>query len=147
VREARARRLADWLDWTPRELDDRLAQERAESDAAEEFLLAFYTAGPKDNDLDAPRSIWRVAVKVGTEDLLATRVTALGVDATVAELFPYIGPFDVVYRVLVPHSPSGAIQDRAFLLELASGLGKLELDFGAPNRQPPNQPWQPVPAP
>jgi hypothetical protein len=145
VREARARRLAEWLDWTPRELEDRLAQEHAEADAGEEFLVAMYTAGSKDNDLDAPRSIWRVAVKVGTEDLLASRVTSITVDATTSELFPYIGPFDVVYRVLMPHSPAGPIQDRPFVLELASGLGKLELDFGVPSKQPPNAPWEPVP--
>jgi hypothetical protein len=147
VREARARRLAEWLDWTPRELEDRLAQEHAEADASEEFLLAVFTAGPKDNDLDAPRSIWRVALKVGTEDLLATRTTALRMDATTAELFPYIGPFDVVYRVLLPRSPSGPIQDRPFVLELASGVGKVELDFGAPSRQLTSEPWQPVPPP
>jgi hypothetical protein len=145
VREARARRLAEWLDWTPQELDNRLAQERTEADAGEEFLLALYTAGPHDNDLDAPRSIWRVAVKVGTEDLLASRVTAISVDATTSELFPYIGQFDIVYRVFLPHSPSGSIQDRPFVLELASGLGKLELDFGAPNKKPPDAPWEPVP--
>ncbi|HET7826435.1 MAG TPA: hypothetical protein VFK90_13960 [Anaeromyxobacter sp.] len=145
VREARARRLAEWLDWTPQELESRLAQERAEADAGEEFLVALFTAGPKDNDLDAPRSIWRVALKVGTEDLLASRVTSIGVDATVAGLFPYIGPFDVVYRVIVPHSPSGPIEERPFVLQLASGLGKLELDFGAPSKKPPDAPWEPVP--
>jgi hypothetical protein len=147
VREARARRLAEWLDWTPRELDERLAQERAEAAAAEEFVIAFFTATPRENDLDAPKSVWRVALKVGSEDLLATRVTSIGQDATTVELFPYIGPFDVVYRVLLPHSPSGSILDRPFIVQLASALGKLELDFGVPNLKPPDEPWQPVPPP
>jgi hypothetical protein len=147
VREARARRLAEWLDWTPKELEERLAQERAEAEAGEELVLALFTAQPRENDLDAPRSIWRVALKVGTEDLLATRVTSVHVDATLAELFPYVGPFDVVYRVLLPHSPSGPIADRPFIVQLASALGKLELDFGAPELKPPDEPWQPVPPP
>lgn len=147
VRAARARRLAEWLDWTPKELEERLAQERSEAEAGEELLLALFTAQPRENDLDAPKSIWRLTLKVGTEDLLATRVTAVRVDATVAELFPYVGPFDVVYRVVLPHSPSGPIVDRPFVVQLASALGKLELDFGAPNPMPPDEPWQPVPPP
>jgi hypothetical protein len=147
VREARARRMAEWFGWTPQELEQRLAQERSEADAAEEFLLALFTAGTRENDLDAPRSIWRIALKVGTEDLLALRATAVGADATTAMLFPYVGSFDVVYRITLPHSPSGAIADRAFVLELASALGKLELDYGAPSPQPMNEPWQPVPPP
>jgi hypothetical protein len=145
LRIARARRLAQWLDWTPEELQRRLAQERADAEAGEEIVLALFTAEPKENDLDAPRSIWRVALKVGTEDLLATRVTAIQVDATVAELFPYVGPFDVVYRVLLPHSPSGPIADRAFVVQLASALGKIDLDFGAASPKPVDEPWQPVP--
>lgn len=147
VREARARRLAEWLDWTPKELDQRLAQERAEADAAEEFLVALFTADPRENELDAPKSVWRVALKVGTEDLLATRITAIRQDATMVELFPYVGPFDVVYRVLLPHSPSGSIVGRPFVLQLASALGKLDLDFGAPSPKPVDEPWQPVPPP
>lgn len=147
VREARARRLGEWLGWTPKELDDRLALERAEAAAGEEVLLSFYTARSQDNDLDAPRSIWRVALKVGSEDLLATRVTSLTSDATVTGLFPYVGPFDVVYRVLLPRSPSGPVTGRPFVLEVASALGKITIDFGVPPAQPVGIPWEPVPPP
>lgn len=147
VREARARRLSEWLGWTPRELADRLAKERAEAAAGEEFVLAFFAAASKANDLDAPKSIWRVALKVGNEDLLATRVTSVDSDANLVGLFPYVGPFDVVYRVIFPRSPSGAIQGRPFVLELASALGKLDIDYGPTIEQPPTDPWQPVPPP
>ena len=147
VREARARRLAEWLGWTPKELEDRLAQEHSEAAAGEEFVLSLYTADPRTNELDAPRSIWRVALKVGNEDLLATRVTSVQSDATTKGLFPYVGPFDVVYRVILPHAPSGPLEDRPFVLELASALGKVEIDYGAPRPQPANEPWQPVPPP
>jgi hypothetical protein len=144
VREARARRLGEWLGWTPQELDDRLAAERVEARAGEEFVLTFYTADNRSNDLDAPRSVWRVALKVGETELLATRVTSIDADANTAGLFPYVGPFDVVYRVMLPHSPE-PLEGRPFLLQLASALGKLELDYGAPRTRAAETPWQPVP--
>lgn len=147
VREARAHRLAEWLGWTPKELEDRLASERAEAAQGEEFLLAFYAADPVWNDLDAPRSVWRVALKVGEEDVIARRVTGIESNATVRGLFPYVGPFDVVYRVLLPRPTSGPAEGRPFVLEIASALGKMSLDYGAPELKPPNDPWQPVPPP
>jgi hypothetical protein len=147
VREARARRLAEWLGWTPQELEARLALERAEAAQGEELLLSFYTARSQDNDLDAPRSVWRVALTAGSEDLLATRVTSLTTDATVTGLFPYVGPFDVVYRVLLPRSPSGPLAGRPFVLQVASALGKVSIDFGAASPQPVGIPWEPVPPP
>jgi hypothetical protein len=145
VREARARRLAEWFGWTPRELADRLAAERAEAARGEEFLLAFYTADPRANDLDAPRSVWRVALKLGSEDVVASRVTSVDADANTAGLFPYVGPFDVVYRVFLPRPPSGELDGRAFVLEIASALGKVALDYGVPDGRIADEPWQPVP--
>jgi hypothetical protein len=147
VREARARRLAEWLGWTPQELEDRLAAERAEAAGGEEFLLCFYAADSRANDLDAPRSVWRVALKAGDADLLATRVTSIDSDATIVGLFPYVGPFDVVYRVTLPKPPGGALDGRPFALQLSSTLGKVNLDYAAPLTKVVDAPWQPVPAP
>ena len=132
VREARARRLGEWFGWTPAELQARLAQERKEAAAGEEFFVALYTANPRANDLDAPNSIWRVAVKVGDSDVLANRVTAADRDANTLGLFPYVGDFDVVYRVLLPPAPGGPLAGRKFVLEIASAEGRLTLDFAAP---------------
>jgi len=132
VREARARRLAEWLGWTPQELEQRLAQERAEAAAGEDFVVSFYTADPRANDLDARQSIWRIAVQLDHEDLLASRVTALEPDATLRQLFPYVGPFEVVYRVTFPRRPDGELAGRPFVLLLASALGQLPIDFSAP---------------
>jgi hypothetical protein len=147
VREARARRLAEWLGWTPEELETRLAAERAEAAGGEEFILCFYTADSRANDLDAPRSVWRVALKIGDVDLLATRVTSIDSDATTAGLFPYVGPFDVVYRVSLPRPAAGALDGKPFVLQIASTLGKVDLDYGAPLTTIVDAPWQPVPAP
>jgi hypothetical protein len=130
VREARARRLAEWLGWTKAELDQRLAQEQKEAAEGEELFLSFYTSDSRENDLDATRPIWRVAVKLEDTDLVARRMTSVDRDANTVGLFPYVGQFDVVYRILLPPAPGGSLADRKFALEIASGAGRLELDFG-----------------
>ncbi len=145
VREARARRLGDWLGWTPAELEERLAKERAEAEAGEELVLSFYAAERHDDDLDAPRSVWRVAVKVDGTDVVSSRVTTFERDATLLVLFPYIGPFDTAYRVLLPHPPGGPLAGRGFVFEVASARGKVSMDFGAPNGV--ITPQQPAPPP
>ncbi len=85
------------------------------------------------------------AVKADGADQIATRVTAADRDATAIELYPYVGPFDTLYRVLVPSAPGGPLAGREFTLELASALGKLSIDFAAPDG--PITPQQPVPPP
>lgn len=132
VREERARVLSEWLGWTPAELAARLAAERAEAAAGEDFVVAFYTADPNANDLDATESVWRIALQLDQEDVLAARVTALEMDATLKQLFPYVGPFEVVYLVRFPRLAEGELAGRSFVLLLASALGQLPLDFSAP---------------
>jgi hypothetical protein len=132
VREARARVLAEWLGWTPAELEARLVKERAEAAAGEEFLVAFYTADPKANDLDAAESIWRIALQLDQEDVVAAQVTSLVPDATLRQLFPHVGPFEVVYLVRFPRPAQGELGASPFVLLLASALGQLPLDFSAP---------------
>jgi hypothetical protein len=145
VREARARRLAEWYGWTPAELEARLAAERADARAGEEFLLSFYTADSRDDDLDAPRSVWRVAVQAEGGDVVANRVTSIERDATIVGLFPYIGPFDTVYRVFVPRVPGGPLSGQKFTLQVSSARGMVALQFGVPNGA--ITPQQPVPPP
>jgi hypothetical protein len=132
IREARARVLAEWLGWTPVELEARLARERAEAAAGEDFLLAFYTADASANDLDAKGSIWRVALQLDSEDVLAASITHLDEDATLKQLFPYLGPFEVAYLVHFPRLPEGDLASRPFVLLLASAYGQLPVDFSAP---------------
>ncbi len=144
VREARARRLARWLSWTEDELSRRLATEHAEADAADEFVVAFYTADRKVNDLDAPTSVWRVAVELGPVEILPSKVTAIDADATVTGLFPWVGPFDTVYRIRFPPLPGGPRGDTGVVFQLASALGQVPLDYDLP--PVPNLP-QLLPAP
>lgn len=137
VREARATRLGDWLAWTPAELDRRLAEERAEAAKGEEFVLSFYTADEKANDLDAPKSTWRVAVVVDGINVLPLDIEAVKLDRTIYALYPLVGPFDTVYRVRFPPTPDGPLVGRAFVLRMTSALGSIDLDFGAPPVLPP----------
>lgn len=142
-REARARRLGAWLGWTPEELEKRLATERAEAAQNEEFLVSLYTANRMDNDLDSPRgSVWRLAVVVDGAELVSTRAQAIDADATVKGLFPYVGGFETVYRVRFPLAPQGPLSGRTFVLEMASALGKMRLDYGAPQETPANAPLE-----
>ncbi len=145
VREARARRLAKWLDWTPEELERRLADERAAAAKAEEFLVSFYTADPRANDLDAPKSVWRIALRLNGEELLANHITSVDMDATLLGLFPYVGPFDIAYLVTCPRAPGGDIADKPFVLEVTSALGKMPLDWGVEDGRMAHEPLQPVP--
>ncbi len=104
-----------------------------------------YTAEPRFNDLDAPRSGWRVAVQFNGADLLPRRVTAVERDSATLGLYPYVGPFDVVYRVILPMPAAGPVAGRPYDLEIASALGKLIIDFETPNGT--ITPQEPVPPP
>jgi hypothetical protein len=132
VREARARRMSDWRGWTAEELEQRLAAERAEAAAGEEFLIVFYTATSKNNDLDAPRSIWHIAVKSEAGELVSTAARAVDPDEELRMLFPWAGAFDVAYRVRFPMPAEGPLADEGYVLEIASALGMLELDYTSP---------------
>jgi hypothetical protein len=132
VREARARRLAAWKSWTDEELAKQLGVEHDAAARGEEFLVALYTAQWKNNDLDAPASMWRVAVRTVDAELLAAEIHSVDIDAELRNLFPWIGPFDTVYRVRFPRPASGTLPDGAFVLELASAVGKLDLDWALP---------------
>jgi hypothetical protein len=132
-REAEVRRLAEWQGWTEDELARRLAQEQAEAAKGEDFLVAFYAANSFDNDLDAPRSVWRVALLADGGQLLPSSVKSVPADSTVKTLFPYVGVFDTVYRIRFPAAPKGPVAGRPFVLQIAGALGKIDLDFGQPD--------------
>ncbi len=132
VREARARRLAIWKSWTDAELERRLATERAAAASGEEFLVAFYTAQWQNNDLDSRDTIWRVSVRAGDNELVASEIHAVPIDAQLTNLFPWIGPFDTVYSVRFPRLANGPLPDGDFVFELASAIGKVDLDWSLP---------------
>jgi len=138
VREAATRRLADWQAWANDDLARALESDRVEAAKGEEFVLAFYTANPRHNDLDAKESVWRVEIDDGTTRAAASLVTEVKADATIKQLFPYVGPFDLVYRVKVPWTGAPLV-GRPFVLRVGGALGKLDLDFG-PGGKPADRP-------
>ncbi len=128
VREAGTRRLAEWQGWSAADLEKALAAGQADAALGEEFVLAFYTASPRDNDLDAKPSIWRIQIDDGTGQAVAATITGVSEDATMRQLFPFIGPFDQVYRVRIPWK-GAPLEGRPFKLEIASALGRISLPF------------------
>jgi hypothetical protein len=130
VRQARVNRLAEWMGWTEQEKAARLKTELAEAQKYDDFMVSFYTSDQKDNDLDAKKSIWRMALKLEGGDLVTRDALALDSDATLRTLFPFVSPFDVAYRVRFDKAPGAPLADRPFTLEFASALGKLPLQFG-----------------
>jgi hypothetical protein len=129
VREAATRQLAEWQGWSEAELVKARAADRAAAEKGEEFVLALYTANRKHNDLDGKPSIWHIEVDDGVVRAEASSVEVITADATIRQLFPYVGTFDEVYRVLVPWK-GAPLPGRPFVLRVGSALGKLELDFG-----------------
>jgi hypothetical protein len=135
VREARVERLAEWKAMTAEERERLMAAERADGERWEEFLLAFYTNDRNSNDLASTRSVWRLALVVdgGGDVLPAGRPEIVRSDATVTGLYPYVGQFDIVYRVRFPRwKGERPLHEGPFALVVAGAPGKLELRFDQP---------------
>ena len=136
VRLARAERVAVWKRMTAQEREGLLAEERAEAEKYEDFLLSFFVGADfAANDLDAPKSVWRVALVVpGEGEALPVQIRQLRPDSDLTGLYPYIGHFDVVYRVRFPRrAGQSPLAEAPFVLRIAGALGKVDLDWG---RQP-----------
>lgn len=139
VREAATRRLAEWQGWGAAELEAALQAGRAEAGGQEEFLVALYTSDRSANDLDLKGSTWRLILDDGATQVNPGRVERIRADATLAQLYPFIGPFDEVYRVKVPWA-GPPLSGRTFFLRLRSAIGALDLDFG-PDGLAGERPW------
>ncbi len=63
-------------------------------------------------------------------DLVTRDARIQDVNATLAGLFPYLSPFDNVYRVRFDRTKRSALEGRRFELVFASAIGKMELIFG-----------------
>jgi hypothetical protein len=138
LRKARVDRLAEWRVLTPEEKQKLLVKEEAEAAAEEDFLLAFYTGNRADNDLDSPRSVWRVALVVGEQNVLPARIEVVRHDATLRTLHPFIGDFDTVYRIRFPvwRGPKPLV-DTQFILRIAGAPGRVDLKWKPEEKNPP----------
>jgi len=134
VREARAARLAEWEGVSPAERDARVAAAAGDGADAEEFLLAFFTADRRANDLATKRGTWRIALVIpeggGQYEATPTKVELLRVDPSLPVLYPYLTDFDQVYRLRFPRAPGAApLAGRPFTLRIAGALGRIDLEW------------------
>lgn len=136
-RQARVQRLARFQAMTEAEIQQRLAEEKAEYDQFYVFDLGTFTQDPKFDDFDTRSSIWRIALVSGSGDVLPAEIQRVGrVNQNVRALYPYMGEFWVEYRVKFPKvRPDGTpvlpeAEDRV-LLRVASTLGRADLPTAA----------------
>ena len=131
VRVARLARVASWKGVGKEERERMLAEEQAQLARWDEFLVTFFTTDRPDNDLDTPRSIWRVSLEPVGEmgEALAASIEQIRPDATLRTLYPNINDFDTVYRVRFPVWRGEPLSGRPFTLKIASARGRLELEF------------------
>lgn len=136
VRQARITRLALWTAMTAAERDRLLAAERDEATQYDDFLVSLFTPDRVDNDLDAIRSIWRVALVVpGEGERLPVGISQVKADSTLRQLYPAVGDFDVVYRVRFTRWEPPLAQ-RRFTLRLAGARGRIDLEYGPATSAP-----------
>jgi hypothetical protein len=129
ARAARVERLSTWRSATDAEREAMLASEREDAARCEEFLVTLFTPDRADNDLDARKSIWHVALLLpGGTEIVPEKIELQRIDANVRMLYPNVGDFDTAYRVRFPKQPEPLV-GRAFRLRLAGSRGKLDLDF------------------
>jgi len=129
VREARVTRLGLWTAMTAEERARLLGAEEEEAAQYDDFVVSLFTPTPADNDLDAPKSIWRVALVVpGEGEALPVRVFQIKADSALRALYPSIGDFDVVYRVRFARWQP-ALGGRPFTLRFGGGRGRLDLNY------------------
>jgi hypothetical protein len=133
VREARVARLAEWSELGAQERDALLAAERGEAAQYDDFLVSLFTADRSDNDLDAAKSVWRVALTVADEgEAEPVKIEQVRPDATLRTLYPVIGDFDTLYRVRFARWPKGPLAERRFVLRIAGARGRMDLAFPNP---------------
>jgi hypothetical protein len=97
------------------------------------FLVAAATIDLEWNNFDSKRSVWRVSLaNDGGGQVSASSIRSEPIDATLKELFPFIGRFHRAYtlrfpKVLPDGSPLVGGNTRELRLRFAGPLGEAEL--------------------
>ncbi len=129
--EVRARRVdqeASGKAMTAGERERLAAAQAAEAARYDDFLVAFFTTESRDNDLDSPRSIWRVArVAEGRPDELPAEIRIVRVDGLLKDLYPFIHDYDTVYRVRFARPAASA--ETPVTLRIAGSEGQMDFTF------------------
>jgi hypothetical protein len=128
-REARIRRQAEFLHWTPDVLARELAREQAENAQWVEFFFGAHTNDPHFDDFDSRNSNWRVVLVTGSGQVLPSEVVRIGrADMNMRAYYPYMSDFWVGYRIRFPRtlpdgSPTLQPGTQFVTLQVASTLG------------------------
>ena len=136
-RQARVQRMAQFKEMSPQELQQHLAEERAEFEQFNVFDLGTWTQNPKFDDFDTKNSIWRIALVTGKGQVLPAEVRRVGrVNLNTRALYPYMGTFWVQYRVKFPKllpdgTPVIPPGENQVILRVASTLGQADLHTAA----------------
>ena len=132
-REARVRRAAGFRRLPAAEVEQRLAEERAAASAAHEVFLAAHFTDPRFDDLDRPKSQWRIALVTPRGEVAPSKVERLGRSTMdLRSLYPYFDEFWVGFKITFPKAfpdgteviPEGT---QKVTLRMASALGDAEL--------------------
>ncbi len=129
--EVRARRAAQVATWRVMTAEERKALEAAEAaDQArwDEAMVFLFTTDPRGNDLDARKSIWRVALVGPAGERLPAEVRTVPVDAELRALYPAIHEYDVVYRMRFARGQGEG--PGPFTLRIAGAQGRMDFAFG-----------------
>jgi hypothetical protein len=130
VRARRADQVADWRAMTDGERAALKAAEAAEAARVDEFVVSLFTSDLRDNDLDAPQSIWRVALLAeGQPERDAPKIQLLSADAQLRNLYPFIHTYDTVYRVTFRRVEGGPPLGEGFTLRIAGSRGRLDFRY------------------
>ena len=125
-REQRVRELARELGWTAETQAAELTKESQAGEAETSFVVGAYTDRPRDNDLAANKSIWRIALETPGGELLPLKVEQLdrNLNPNLHALYPELNIFSRVYRVHFARVSDGPVT-----LRLASGIGLADIKF------------------
>jgi hypothetical protein len=128
VRASRAALVASWRAMTAEERKAQEASEAAEHARWDEVLVILFTTDPRDNDLDARRSVWRVAAVGPKGERLPAEVRQTPVDSELRALYPEIHQYDLVYRVRFARGQGEGAGP--FTLRIAGSEGRMDFPFG-----------------
>jgi len=128
VRLRRAEQVATWRVMTAEERKALLAAEEAERARWDEAMVFLFTTDPKSNDLDARKSVWRVALVGPKGERLPAEARIVTVDGELRALYPAIHEYDVVYRIRFARGQGEG--PGPFTLRIAGAPGKMDFAFG-----------------
>ena len=136
-RQARILRRQAFQGQSDAEVATWTRDEKAESESEYAFLVGAHFNENVHDDLDRPKSIWRISLSANGEEVLPLQVERISrASIQLKTFYPYLDEFWVAYRLrfarLRPDgSPVFTGNPASLNLHFASVLGKVELTYPA----------------